>query len=149
MITKQEYQAAQANLRKSLNIISAYTLQLETELFKALTKPDDYYWGIIAELGWGTKTEDLMVLKTQLKETHPEDILHLGQFVYEKQQNLMKHLKEAGKIDYAGDDGFSDLTAHIIGLGKAKYLAVIDNPSIAREMGVGLDYVESFLYVFR
>lgn len=153
MITKKEYLHAVANFNESKNIIDEYVSQLEKELLMAQKKPDDHYWRIIAELGWGTKTTDYKALKQELKESQTEATINqLEIFVWEKQKGLMEHLVDAAGsegINYASDDGFSDLTAHIVGLGKAKYLEVIDRPSIAMEMGINIDYAESFLYVFR
>ena len=46
------------------------------------------------------------------------------------------------------DDGFWDLRAHIIGLGRQFYASVLDDPEIAKRIADERSYVENFGYVF-
>jgi hypothetical protein len=46
------------------------------------------------------------------------------------------------------DDGFWDLTAHIVGLGENVYHLVLKYPEIAKMMADRVDYCENFEYVF-
>ncbi len=108
-------------------------------------------WDIISDLGWGTKSVDYKKLGEALKLSYPNKIYELREFVRDKQKLLMNKLNEYADIQgnrrtywKVGDDGFSDLTAHIIGLGKEKYEEVCNNPAIAWT----IKYKESFLYVF-
>ena len=106
---------------------------------------------MIAELGWGTKSTDYKKLGKKLKMLHPDKTEQVKTFVHAKQKMLMKKLDEfadrnGDKRKYwkMGDDSFSDLTAHIVGLGREKYYEVTKNPIIAKTV----KYKESFLYVF-
>ena len=47
-----------------------------------------------------------------------------------------------------GDDGYSDLLSHIIGMGKEAYDEVMADPSLAQGIIDRDEYVESFLYSF-
>ncbi len=108
-------------------------------------------WQIITELGWGTKSTDYKKLGAKLKTLYPNKTEQVKTFVRAKQKMLMKKLdefadKNGDKRTYwkMGDDSFSDLTAHIVGLGKEKYSEVMKNPLVAKT----IKYEESFLYVF-
>jgi hypothetical protein len=46
-----------------------------------------------------------------------------------------------------GDDGFDDLTSHIVGLGREEYERNLASPSLAVERGQRYDFRESFAYV--
>ncbi len=46
------------------------------------------------------------------------------------------------------DDGFWDLTAHIVGLGENVYRLVLNYPEIAKMMADERDYTENFEYIF-
>jgi hypothetical protein len=47
------------------------------------------------------------------------------------------------------DDGFNDLTAHIIGLGQGELKRVLNNPDLAKERADRGAYEENFLYCFQ
>ena len=58
----------------------------------------------------------------------------------------------SGRLFVGSDDGFFDLTAHIVGCGKAAYYKALNDPSTIVEDYVDDEgrstYVENFLYVF-
>ena len=47
-----------------------------------------------------------------------------------------------------GDDGFSDLVAHAVGLGKDVYSAVLKNPKLLMIPARENKYIENFTYSF-
>jgi hypothetical protein len=59
----------------------------------------------------------------------------------------INHWESAARKELpCSDDGFSDLLAHIVGLGKEEYCAVLENPKLAFDRANKHDYEESFAY---
>ena len=112
-------------------------------------------WERIFYIGWGIRTLDYKVLRKELPEIYSEkDIERTKEFIVSKRKELGKVLTKFEKDNklsgfYAvGDDGFWDLTAHIVGLGKERYDSVMKNPVIAREISLNNMYKENFEYSF-
>ena len=125
---------------------------------------DAEFWDVIADIGWDGKSQDWDKIKKKLLTTlSPDQIESLnGAFekakgglykkidLWEKEEEI--EAEEDGRRPRTlglGDDSFSDLISHIVGLGKAEYDAVMKNPELAykRAVGRGPDgFTESFSY---
>lgn len=105
---------------------------------------DREFWQTVAELGWGTKSTDTNELSIVLMK---KGIKYCNAFrnQYNKFAGGLYDLLE-DIVEGVGDDGFSDLIAHIIGLGKEEYEKVLDNPTIVQARIDANDYVENFSY---
>lgn len=57
--------------------------------------------------------------------------------------------ESAGSPIAIGDDGFGDLTKHIVGCGRQVYLATMESPQLASERADAGEYAECFSYVFQ
>ncbi len=141
MITQEEYNSAKIT-------IIQYEKQLkDIELAKSF---EDEGWSIIKELGWGTDTTDYEVLKVVLTKKYSKDkIKQLEKFAITK-ANELQHAFNVMTTDVIdlGDDNFSDLIFHIVGLGKEEYERVMKNKQLAVERADAYDFEESFLYIF-
>ena len=144
--------------KKNTNDVHVYIDELctnERNNETLLKKDDDYYWNIIDVLGWGTKSVDYKELGKMLADKYPDDIKELQIFVEDRRKELIQIMDKytntlPGNKSYWGvsDDGFLDLTAHIVGLGKQKYLDIILNPCIAKDISSKQEYKENFEYIF-
>jgi hypothetical protein len=113
-------------------------------------------WNYIFDIGWGIKTNNHKILRKTLPDKYSEkEIIQLKEFSVYKRRELQKVLNNYTKINNLGysyyhvsDDGFWDLTAHIVGLGKERYYSVVNDPSIAREISLNYLYIENFEYSF-
>jgi hypothetical protein len=125
---------------------------VSASVVSAAAMGDSEFWKIVDKLGWGTKTTDSDKLKKiLLNSLAPEEAEGL-QDAFSKAQGTIgqaidKHRK-ANDIDmYMGGDGFSDLTAHIVGLGKREFDKHVKNPQLAIDRFNKGDFTESFAYV--
>lgn len=116
---------------------------------------EEKMWDIINTIGWGVKTTNYTQIKNFLKDNYDKKIvIKLQLFCKEKRKKLINILDDyenkIGISSYYGvsDDGFWDLTAHIVGLGKHWYYQVIENPEIAKEIADNYMYKENFEYIF-
>lgn len=114
-------------------------------------------WGIIDELGWGIKSTDYNSMGIYLDRNYPDRIIiQLREFVRDKRKEIIKtlldhaELKTGNKYSYypVGDDGFWDLTAHIVGLGKYWFDKITNDPEIAYDIASNHMHKENFQYVF-
>lgn len=108
-------------------------------------------WSIIEAIGWGTITTDYESIQVALSKVYQNrKIESIGKRVhqlrrklvdrvydYEKQNGIENLFQESG-------DGFWDVTAHIVGLGKAEYAKAMKDPSAFAK----LDATENFEYGF-
>ena len=111
------------------------------------------HWDIVEQLAWGRgyhKSTDYKKLGEQLDEVmNVYEIQKFAKWVQEKREVLSKKLIEYKADAWGiGDDGFWDLTAHIVGLGKKKYEETIENPREAEQIVNAQSYVENFQYIF-
>jgi hypothetical protein len=119
----------------------------------------DEFWKIVAKVGWGTKHTDYDEGKKILMELLPEwDAVdefrsHLGDArrelvqAIEEWEDKQRNYEGIG----TGDDGFMDLTNHIVGLGKKEWKKTVANPKRAYKRaraayGSAAGYKESFSY---
>jgi hypothetical protein len=111
------------------------------------------FWKVVKEIGWGTKTTDSQAVMSALLALYsPKEIDALDAFRAKGVGKLYKVVeaweKATGQSCELGDDGFSDLLNHIVGLGHAEYKRVLDNPQLAKKRAVKYDFTESFSYCF-
>lgn len=114
------------------------------------------YWKIIEFANWGKRTDYKKIGKEMFSVFKPEIIKETEEFYREKLSELKDILKNhaekktGNRHGYytVSDDGFWDLRAHIIGLGKEYYNQVLENPELAKELADNRGYVENFGYIF-
>jgi hypothetical protein len=136
----------------SLNELKESTLSIEILNMKKKVdiEKENYYWNLIKEIGWGTKTTDCDAISKWLnKKFTKKEIKEFEDFVWSKVSDIHKCLeKDAYKsqlsIGYTGDDGFDDLCKHIVGMGKEQYEKVLKE----KDVPAGFEYVECFTYIF-
>lgn len=128
-------------------------------LKKILEQKKKYYiqemWDRFDYIGWGIKSKDHKSLRKKIREEFSEkDIKKMKSFsVYQRKklaEVLTKYEKDNNLSNYyaVSDDGFWDLTAHIVGLGQLWYKRVLNDPEIAREISINRMYEENFEYIF-
>lgn len=115
-------------------------------------------WEVISELGWGTKTTDYEKVQAYLFSTYNRrTVANLRSFVSVKQDELImaveKWEEKNRELKIGSDDGFSDVTAHVVGMGQAEFEKVKANPILLEERyhkpyNSPDGYRESFLYCF-
>lgn len=110
----------------------------------------DRNWDLIESLEWG-EDYDHERIKSFLKDKPYRNLL--SSFAYAKQSELKDKFHNSwlnndkcGGIEVS-DDGWEDLTAHIVGLGKWEY-ENIDIQTL-QEMAFDCSYKENFLYSFQ
>jgi hypothetical protein len=143
-------------LRKWLDargILPSPPPKVEKEPEKPLIS-DEGCWHLIHILNWGLDY-NFKRCKLELKlALTPKEFNFLKDWVVAKRIALQKHLKTfaegqgSGFTWGVGDDGFWDLTAHIVGLGKEVYLATLKHPILAKTRADEHAYIENFEYSF-
>lgn len=113
-------------------------------------------WKFIKEINWSFDNSDYKYLRSELKKKISRDeMLELRSFIDRKRKLLELVLCDHSidKINKpygyygVGDDGFWDLTAHIVGLGKEEFTKNLHNPELAKSRADEGDYVENFQYI--
>jgi len=115
------------------------------------TCTDEIYWQAVAEIGWGTKTTDSRAVEAAiLKSWDNEFIYTFDRRTAALRQELSAKVERYEDLNDVscgcGDDGFSDLINHVVGLGKEVYEAAMADPMLVVKRGRAYDYVESFSY---
>ena len=114
--------------------------------------PDQEFWQLVGQLGWGTRTTDYKSLERVLMARYTPDQAMAIQAAYDRFSEQLKQRLEQwersgdGRAFRTGDDGFWDLRAHIIGLGKREFDAVMADPRLAWERANANSYTENFSY---
>jgi len=109
------------------------------------------FWKTVEGLGWGHKTDgagkttDYKKVKKVLMQQWTQAQAKEADEHFSKLRHAL-YKKLDATIEGVGDDGFGDLIAHIIGLGKAEYDKVLANPELANERVSKRRFVESFSY---
>ncbi len=113
----------------------------------------EIFWNLVKEIGWGTKSTNSKNLKRRLHKEYNQEFLDAMKDIAVRQRRALAMimdefaLKETGSISSywnVSDDGFWDLTAHIVGLGKEVYDFICKNPIYAKT----IKYEENFEYMF-
>jgi hypothetical protein len=118
------------------------------------TRDEATFWDAVAELDWATACKDdrgCDRLETYILDNWGDDFTRwfdgqVSERVMALGQRLTAWEADYGESIPCGDDGFSDLRHHIVGLGKEVYEATMENPKLALERADSHDYVESFSY---
>jgi hypothetical protein len=113
---------------------------------------DAEFWKIVSDINWADKKKDQEHTKEKLALLWgPEK----SEAVHTKASSFTSALyraiehwerEEDGHVD-ASDDGMSDLTNHIVGLGEEEFNRVMKTPQLAAERASRCDYRESFGYL--
>ena len=114
-------------------------------------------WKYVAELGWGSKSTDYKSMQKGLQTKSKNFQEQFAAFVRRKKDKVSKIINDfedeigmGTKIPHPySDDGFMDLTAHIVGLGKKEFDRVCKSPALAIERANDDAYEECFLYVLQ
>lgn len=110
-------------------------------------------WSLIEEIGWGTKTTDYKAVKKKLMSEYTleemqgfrEKVNYFYNRVSDAVDKYVHDLRDEGgdhDLPYGGDDSYSDMCNHVVGMGKSYYEKVIKEPSILET----LKPKESFSY---
>lgn len=115
-------------------------------------KNDDYYWNIIKNIGWEIKTTNIYEIPKFLVKDYGFNIsFQLRAFYWKKLKEMKDHLRfywlETREI-IQSDDGYWDLCANIVGLGKEVFYAIKERPRIAISLSQMYAYTENFGYIF-
>ena len=108
------------------------------------------FWNLTKVLGWGTRSTDYKAMSKYIMRTFTRKESDDLQDVFGKLKDKLSvaldkwSRDESNQLNVGGDDSYSDLLSHIIGMGKQQYNAVLKDPSIANS----IRYRESFAYVF-
>jgi hypothetical protein len=115
-------------------------------------------WKHIESLNWGGRLNYETIAKELWDSYTPATIQRMRTFVAEKQEELSARYRtkvKEGLISAFSNDGLSDVTAHVVGLGSTEYKKNVANPALlnkraieAEEYGTRNGYKESFLYCF-
>ncbi len=111
----------------------------------------DTFWEAVAEIGWGTKTTNYKVVEKAILKNWDNEFIrsfdgHLGEFRGQLCEKVESFENRNGVSCGCGDDGFSDLTNHVVGLGKEAFEAAMADPMLVVRRGQKYDYTESFSY---
>lgn len=113
--------------------------------------PEEEFWAVVKKVNWGKDHDYKRIIKWFLKNTDQDFAKRFRtrlSFLRCALENAMeKHIKHCeidGTTNYfeGSDDGWSDMTHHVVGLGKTFYAKAMKDPSILKD----LDYRESFGY---
>lgn len=116
------------------------------DLFEAALAIDAEFWDFVRKTGWNRDQDYDRIKKMMLRTMTPESVKEMrGRF--DDLYNILDR-KINDKVEGVGDDSYSDLVSHIIGMGKKLYNEVLQDPSIAQKIIDAHAYKESFSYAF-
>ena len=110
------------------------------------------FWEIVEEIDWpnNTDTNPDIIKKGLLKRFSPKELVKFRERLDHVRGELIRALEDwerrCDKRLECSDDGFSDLTYHIVGCGKEEFAKTIKDPYRAYDRSRKFDYVESFGY---
>jgi len=111
----------------------------------AVAVPESTFWRIVDPIKWGTKTRDYNAVRQYLmKALTPQEAAGFATTFRKIKDKLDKKLSK--EVSGLGDDGYNDLLAHIIGMGKTEYEAVMKNPELGVDRADKHQFAESFAY---
>lgn len=110
------------------------------------------FWSLVATLGWklgaDSKALKRIVMDTlTVEEALAADKIFSG--LHLKLSTVLENYEETANVCIGlSDDSFSDMVAHIIGLGEKEYTETLANPQRALTRARKDDFCESFAYVW-
>lgn len=114
---------------------------------------DNECWALVEEINWGEKYKEIDTtnvkfgLALRLGEENSEVLrAFVNRRVHEMMRAVEKYERKIDKTTGLGDDSFSDLTSHIVGMGRATFEDYLQNPEKAFQLGVSLKFGESLFY---
>ena len=113
-------------------------------LFEAVS--EEKIWDFIRRCEW-TRDHDYNRIQHKMLRTLTTGEVVGYQDTYSNVLNKLS-VKLDNVVSGVGDDGYSDLLAHIVWSGKELYDAVMSDTSIAQKIIDDREYVESFSYAF-
>lgn len=101
---------------------------------------EEVFWEEVAAIGWGTETTDYKTVKPRLLDLWDNDFITSFRDLLHDAENRLYHRVEeyerANDVSCGqGDDGFGDLIAHCVGLGREYYERCMENPGLVVERG--------------
>lgn len=119
-------------------------LPLEDFTNRTAAMSDSEFWKLVDALGWGKDHSYKRIKAYILKNWSKEQVTEFKKVKDKLYDALYKRLFD--EVEGVGDDSFSDLLNHIIGLGKREYDANMKDPSRAQKRVNKYDFQESFSY---
>jgi len=117
-----------------------------TDLHEQANPTNEKFWETVKKAKW-TSDHNYDRIKYQwMRELTPSQIEGLRR-KFDKFRARLDN-KITSVVHGVGDDSFSDVLAHIIGMGKEAYDAVMKDPSLAQQLIDDNKYRESFSYAF-
>jgi len=117
-----------------------------TDLHEQANPSDEGFWEIVKNARW-TSDHNYDRIKYQWMRTMTLPQVEGLQRKFQKFAAKLDN-KITDVVHGVSDDGLSDLVAHIIGMGKQSYNAVMKDPHLAQRLIDNHNYVESFAYAF-
>jgi hypothetical protein len=104
------------------------------------------FWNQVDEFGWGTKTTDYKAIKIYFMQKGTQYTQAFENHFDFLRNNLDNKMWQYHTQIGCGDDSWSDLICHVIGLGQKEYEACLVDPQLFVGRGNRNDYTESFCY---
>ena len=118
--------------------------------------PDEEFWNILEQLGWGKRITDHKAFRERLETVFPDKILPLHRFFKEKcafmEDRLIGFAVRYGtQKTYWGIDqlDFGEMVAHIVALGKKRFSGVMQDRLLAKQMATSRAFIPHFLCAFQ
>lgn len=112
----------------------------------------DEFWAEVALIGWkekgnGSSTVTQKKLLRRWDDEFCESMRDIESELTSKLYHAVEKVEsETGESTECGDDGFGDLMAHMVGLGKEAYEAALADPMLVIKRGQNHEYEECFSY---
>lgn len=110
---------------------------------------EEEFWKIVDSVGWPTNTD---FAKAKLMRQYDQSVMgEFAEMAGKKAAALLNALEayerevDGGEY-FLSDDGASDMTMHVVGLGKEVYDKSLANPELLAKRASQSDFEESFLY---
>jgi hypothetical protein len=120
---------------------------------KVESSAEDEFWQIVEAIDWGSgRPIDALAATLANRVSYIDCIALHGrstELAHHLEQRIERWEETADEKLPCGDDSFGDLVKHIIGLGRATYVATMENPALAMARAEARDYRECFNYVFQ
>lgn len=111
----------------------------------------ELFWEAVTDIGWGTKTTDFRAVEKAILESWDNEFIYSfnrrSTVLYQELAAKVEAYEDLNDVSCGcGDDGFSDLIHHVVGLGKEEYEKALADPMLVVKRGCNYEYVESFSY---